>query len=323
MEWIGDPSTGAWLRERIDDPWAGTMHDVVPRGFPAYARILHPGIVRSLPDRPVPSLEEWERMPEADREALIEQFRDEPVTWAEAAAAFGSVRHPLAQWQQLVRAADGEDWHSRLAPDGREFSAPAEGQLAADVLARVAGHLAAHTSTPDDAVVAVWEGWGGLLGGRSVGPSRSFFTLSDDPRHQQVLDRSFRDVFNNVFRRPTWHDGILSREISEGPRLELPGRGHVMFTASVLEVADPDWVLHVPWRDLPAEEHGFPPAAYSPSLLWPADRSWVLVSEVDHDSTIVGGPPALIEALCADSSIEAVKIPAGTKLSWDSDEVNR
>ena len=61
MDWISDPSVGAWLGERLDAGY-GTMHGVVPRGFPAYARIFHPASVGET-----------------------------PATWADAATAFGTV----------------------------------------------------------------------------------------------------------------------------------------------------------------------------------------------------------------------------------------
>ncbi|WP_047523976.1 hypothetical protein [Microbacterium sp. ZOR0019] len=322
MEWISDPSAGAWLRERLD---AGheTMHGVVPRGYAAYARVLHPAVARTLPDRAVPTAEELVRMPEAEHQALVARFVDEPVTWAQTAAAFGTVLHPLAQWQRIVRTPAGGDWGVRIAPDGREFSAPIEGELDPDLLAAVAEHLADHTQTPDAGVSALWEGRGGLLGFVGMSPSRAFLTFSDDPNHQAMLDRSTKDPFNNVFRKPTWQEGILSREISEGPRLQLTDRGHVLFSAAPSAFADPDWILHVPWRDHAAEEHGFLLSAQSPSMLWPEDRSWVLVSEVDFDSTIVAGSSALIDAICADERLEALPIPEGAALTWDADTVNR
>ncbi len=322
MEWTPDPSAGAWLRERLD---AGneTMHVVVPRGFPAYARIFHPAIVRSSPDRAIPTADEWVRMPESAQHALMAGFVDEPVSWAQTAAAFGTILHPLAQWNRLVRTPPGGDWRTRIAPDGREFTAPMEGELEPGHLANIVTHLVEHTQTPDAGFAALWEGRGDLLGFVGITPSRSFPTFSDDPNHQAMLDRSARDPFNNVFRKPTWQEGILSKEISEGPRFELPGRGHVLFSAAPRAFADPEWVLHVPWRDLPAEERGFPPSAQSPSLLWPEDRAWVLVSEVDFDSTIVAGSPALIEALCADEHLEALPLPESADLTWDADAVNR
>lgn len=319
---MSDPSAGAWLRERLDADYE-TMHGVVPRGFPAYARVFHPAIARSLPGRTIPTADELVRMPEPEQRALMAEFVDEPVSWAQTAAAFGTVLHPLAQWQRIVRTPPDGDWRTRIAPDGREFTAPMEGELDPTLLAAIAAHLVDHTQTPDAGFAALWEGRGGLLGFFGVTPSRSFLTFTDDPNHQAMLERSAHDPFNNVFRRPTWQEGILSREISEGPRLDLPGRDHVLFSAPPRAFADPEWVLHVPWRDLPAEEHGFPPSGQSPSILWPEDRAWVMVSEVDYDSTIVAGSSALIEALCADEQLEALPLPEGAALTWDADAVNR
>jgi len=322
MEWMADTGAGSWLRERLEHTHA-TMHGVVPHGFPAYARIFHPAIVRSLPDRPIPTPDEWEGMPEAERQRLIEQFVDEPASWAETAAAFGTTMHPFAQWQRIVETPEGEDWRTRISPDGREFTAPMEGALSADLLSAIAAHLVAHTSTPDAGFAAVWEGFGGLLGFFGETPSRAFLTFSDDPNHQEMLNRSTRDPFNNVFRKPTWQEGILSREISEGPRLSLPDRDHVLFSAAPRLFADPDWVLEAPWRDRPAEEHGFPPTAQSPNILWPEDHAWVMVSEIDFDSTIVAGPVELVREICADDRLEALQIPEGTDLTWGADLVNR
>ena len=322
MEWMSDPSAGAWLRERLDAGYE-TMHGVVPRGFPAYARVFHPAFVRSLPDRAVPTSDELMRMPESERQALVDRFVDEPASWADAAAAFGTTLHPLAQWQRIVRTPPDGDWRTRFAPDGREFTAPIEGELEPEALAAIATHLVEHTQTPDAGFAALWEGRGGLLGFFGITPSRAFLTFTDDPNHQAMLDRSAHDPFNNVFRKPTWQEGILSREISEGPRFSLPGRDHVLFSAAPRAFADPDWVLQVPWRDLPGEEHGFPPAAQSPSILWPEDHAWVMASEVDFDSTIVAGSPDLIAAICADERLEALPLPEGADLTWDADAVNR
>lgn len=322
MEWMSDPSAGAWLRERLDAGYE-TMHGVVPRGFPAYARVFHPAFVRSLPDRAVPTSDELMRMPESERQALVDRFVDEPASWADAAAAFGTTLHPLAQWQRIVRTPPDGDWRTRFAPDGREFTAPLEGELEPEALAAIATHLVEHTQTPDAGFAALWEGRGGLLGFFGITPSRAFLTFTDDPNHQAMLDRSAHDPFNNVFRKPTWQEGILSREISEGPRFSLPGRDHVLFSAAPRAFADPDWVLQVPWRDLPGEEHGFPPAAQSPSILWPEDHAWVMASEVDFDSTIVAGSPDLIAAICADERLEALPLPEGADLTWDADAVNR
>lgn len=308
MEWIDDVSQGDWLRARLDESY-DTMHGVVPRGFAAYARVFHPASVRSGTSA------------------------EQPTTWAEAAAAFGTVMHPLAQWQRLVRTPPEGDWHTRIAPDGREFSAPMEGEMDPALLARIAAHLSAHTTTPDAGIAAVWEGYGGLLGFYGSEPTRAFFS-SDDPdaasapdlqyvSHQEMLARSIHDPFNDAFRKPTWQPGILPDDVSKGPRLELPGREHVLFSAPPAAFADPGWVLDAPWRDRPGESHGFPPAAQHPNIVWPADHAWTLVSEIDFDSTIVAGSAELVAAICADPRLEAAPIPVDADLTWQADEVNR
>ena len=320
MEWIADPmAAGGWLRERLVDDWS--MHHFAPRGFEAYARVFHPAEVRSLPDQPVPTMGEWMRMPEAEQQRLAESFVDEQTTWAAAADAFGTTMHPLAQWHRLLR--NPRDGDSRTAPDGREFTGPGQGRMPESLLARIASNLVQHTRTPDAGFVAVWEGWGGLVGGLSVGSSRAFLEFSDEPVHERMLQQSIHDRFNNPFRRPTWRPGILSDEISKGARLSLPDRDHVLFSAAPSVFVDPDWILDAPWRDREGETHGFAPSAQHPSVVWPADQAWVMTSEIDDDSTIIAGSAALIQQICADATIEALPIPEGSSLHWDSDDINR
>ncbi|MFT4230585.1 MAG: hypothetical protein QM602_09865 [Microbacterium sp.] len=335
MEWTADVAAGDWIRERLDDAasWGRSMHGFVPRGFAAYARVFHRPSVTTLAGGAVPPADEWVRLPASTQQELVERMSTEPTTWADTARVFGTTLHPRAQWNRIVReeSDDPNAWQQAVAGDGRQYRAPAEGELDPEVLAAVAEHLVAHTATPDDAHVAVWEGWGGLLGFLGEAPSRTWFSWpaggEEDAavldRHNEMLGRSVPDRFNNVFRKPTWQPGILSDEISRGPRLELPGRDHVLFRGGVRELARPDWVRHVPWRDVPGEEHGFPPWAQSPSLVWPDDRAWVLVTEVDDDSTIVGGSLELVAALCADPRIEAMPVPEGADLSWAGDVINR
>ncbi|MFI8452211.1 hypothetical protein [Streptomyces erythrochromogenes] len=54
---------------------------------------------------------------------------------------------------------------------------------------------------------------------------------------------------------------------------------------------------------------GNPDAEFSPSNLWPADRSWILCTDYDLWATKVVGPEHLVEALLRDPVIEAVRLP--------------
>jgi hypothetical protein len=331
MEWTADVPTADWLRASIDDPWRATMHDAVPRHFPAYARVFHP-VIRDRPvGRPWPGLpyaahrREWDAFQDAAPEIDAER-----VSWAVTAAAFGTTFHPLAQWERVI--APGVVVENEDGPrdaDGWRYGAPLVGELEADDLSALARVLVAHTTTPEDGAVALWEGWGDLVGHLGVTPSRSFVRLvAHEPgpgraeRHEDLLARSIRDPLNDSFRKPSWQPGILSDEISRGGRLSLPERDYVVFRGGIAEFADPDWAERMPWRDLKAEAAGFGPTAHAPSLVWPADRAWVMVSEVDWDSTIIAGSPELIAAVCTDPGLEAAPIDENASLQWDADRIN-
>ncbi|MGW8332832.1 hypothetical protein ACWGLE_33630 [Streptomyces sp. NPDC055897] len=49
--------------------------------------------------------------------------------------------------------------------------------------------------------------------------------------------------------------------------------------------------------------------AYSPSNIWPVDRSWVTFTHFDLHGTKVAGPTPLIEALLNSPGLEAVRLP--------------
>ncbi len=60
----------------------------------------------------------------------------------------------------------------------------------------------------------------------------------------------------------------------------------------------------------------------SPNLLWPRDRAWCLASEIDFDSTLVGGTKDLIEALLAEPGLEAWPVAPEDSLAANGDRVN-
>lgn len=297
MEWTSDIAAGDWIRERLETAW--TLHHFVPHGFPAYARIFHP----AYRERPVGTgwpadgdTEGWERLQGREIDA-------ERIGWRDAATAFGTEMHARAAWHRIALTDPPSE--TPVDTDGWRYDAPEEGTLEPDVLTSVGAHLAEHTATPDDGHAAVWAGWGGLVGfmgtrGSRVGLSAAY---TDDSHHANLLRESYRDAFNNVFRKKAWQPGILSDEASRGPHLELPDREHVLFRAAPRAWADPSWPEAVPWSE---GDH-----TRSPSLIWPEGREWVLVTEIDADSTYVAGTPDLVRAICTDLAIEAHAIRPG------------
>ena len=287
---LRDATSGDWLKPLIDSNWHD-MHAVVPRGFPAYARIFHP----TERDRP----EDTKTWHGHDLTAMVD-MEQERVGWSAVAQAFGKQMHALAQLQRLV----GPETHmlGPLDANGWRYSSPKEGNLDPAVLAKVAAHLCEHTATPARGATAIWEGWGGLTS--SAGYMQLEFladgTSRASPQPQETGPGS----------------GLLPADLVNGGKLELPGRRYYLFETGANFYADPSWVKHAPW-------HHRPESPQSPSILWPQDHKWVLVTEIDFDSTIVAGSRELVAALAQDPDIEASVLQEGADLTWDADEPNR
>lgn len=61
---------------------------------------------------------------------------------------------------------------------------------------------------------------------------------------------------------------------------------------------------------------------YAPNLIWSADHSWLVASEVDFDSTLVGGSAELIEAIVNSPKLEAWQVEPTDSLAIDADKIN-
>jgi len=140
LSFVQDPSVGDWIAPRLG-PFGGWVGSVVPRGFPAYARVLHPA---------------------SDHDG-------QPATWSAVCAKTGRVAHPLMQWQSLsspgVEDGAGHSTSGGMPWDGGE---PLVGELEPQTLAVLCGILARHTDPASDCFFALWEGWGWIPGGRSM-----------------------------------------------------------------------------------------------------------------------------------------------------------
>jgi len=291
LTWISDVTAQAdWLGHRLL-PGGG-----VRGGYAAQARILHP-VYRERPVGtawPPPGDERaWLRFGETSPE-----IDTELVTWRDAADSLGAPFEPESGWARMSGADDADDVRDA---DGWRYQDPDEGRLDPEVLASTIAALTAHTTTPDGGFAAVWDGWDGIVGGKTASsgvPTR----YSDDgaPQHAAVLRRGIRDMINAPFRKAGWRSGALSDEISRGPRLTVAGRAHVLFAAAPTEWADAGWTSRVPWRERGA------PWVQSPNLVWPADRSWLLVTDPDSETTIVAGSDEAIAALFEADGVEAV-----------------
>jgi hypothetical protein len=68
------------------------------------------------------------------------------------------------------------------------------------------------------------------------------------------------------------------------------------------------------WSDGPLE--------FSPNFLWPLDRAWLLSTNVDFDSTVVGGSDGLIADIRSQGELETVPVSPSVSLLTDADVVN-
>ncbi|QBE49084.1 hypothetical protein [Leucobacter triazinivorans] len=330
------------------DPRTGHPYDAlaatVPSGFPVIVRVLHP----FSRDRPAQRTftEYVAEGGEDPFEPAPEIVEERDVSWRAVADAHGTRREALAdpgdaaaevlagELRPNVRAHEllGLEYGAHRdveSADGWRYSAPAEGRLEPSVLARVAEVLAGFTRTPDRGVAAVWEGYGGLVTSQGVG----WFFAFEDPagnwprwilrplRHVQSRIAEFRarrGRFGTAAAvrhlvRPRGPQppgsGILPREAAAGPRLELPDRGYVCFDAGIREFTTPAWMSHAPWVDEPGSSW-----VQTPNLIWPEGREWVLVSEIDFDSTLIACSAACAGSLLGAAGVEAVRITRDTWL---------
>jgi hypothetical protein len=73
---------------------------------------------------------------------------------------------------------------------------------------------------------------------------------------------------------------------------------------------------------VPAEVSSVGYIEVTPNMIWPADRTWFLASEIDFDSTLVGGGEQLVQEVLDDPRFEAFRIGPDDLLTWDADQVN-
>jgi hypothetical protein len=96
------------------------------------------------------------------------------------------------------------------------------------------------------------------------------------------------------------------------PEFELPHRVYSLFTGPLDNAVKigrwvtSDWFL-----------------PHSPSLFWPDDRSWCAASEIDFDSTLVGGTAGLIAEILQCADLEAWPVGPDDSLAWDGDIINQ
>jgi hypothetical protein len=298
MRWLTDAGAGAWIGPRLQG-W-GRVGGVLPRGFEAYARILHP-VAATRVDTAATG-DEWDR-----------RVIDEAIwPWAEVARRTGRIMHSLVQWDRLA----GNE-HQLTFDDGWRLGQTPVGFFDPALLSHLVGALDGHTGTPDDVVFGVWTGWGSLNG--SVGVL-SFWTAGDpvdvEAESAAIRAEHLASVSPEVSEAISAFTAAQRIGADQAAVLCLPGREYVLGSTSLHELSDPAW----PLRAGMGWSRKF--AGPMPQLIWPADHAWCVASEIDWDSTIVGGSRALIDAVLATDPLETFEVTPDDDLSFGGDTIN-
>jgi hypothetical protein len=132
--WSSDVAEGDWIVERLH-PFAQDVGSLMPDGFAAYARVLHP----------------------------LDPANYGVSRWGDLAARNGRIAHPMMQLHRIGCRAGypAPDTHQR--GEGVEW-----GSLPGEELEALASVLARHSSPSAVCWFAVWEGYGQLHGSPAV-----------------------------------------------------------------------------------------------------------------------------------------------------------
>ncbi|MEI6374469.1 MAG: hypothetical protein WCP26_11875 [Actinomycetes bacterium] len=260
----------AWFTNGLAG-FGGRVENVIPRGFAAYARILHPAKSTSA---------------------------DHPVSWAEVAAFTGTELHPLAQFHAIARWLPGDrvGWRPDANADAPSWAGrkPELGTLDAATLTAVYDLLADFTATPS-VWLSVWEGWGNLPVAWAHLPK-----VHQAGRSYYLFERPLAAIvdFSLQLRRTGLSNPSMSQSLA----------AYALESGSNRDAAVPA-TKSVGWIQ-------------SPSQWWPGGHSWCVASEIDFDSTLVGGTAELINAITNHALLEAFPVVPSDDLTIHGDRIN-
>jgi hypothetical protein len=200
------------------------------------------------------------------------------------------------QWDRIGRGLP----QFRPETDGWDYREPDQGRLAPNLLSRVMVIL--NHASPAAGRAGLWEGNGALYPGSS-----SVVVLSGSGPDDDATDAPAGIDLSIPFAPVEW----------ENRKLELPERAYFVFEGDLGRLSEPDWMSDSGWGAVTSFWGD------TPNLLWPTDRSWFLVSEIDLDSTVIGCSAEMAAELLADEMLETALIPEGASLAMDGDQINR
>ena len=211
----------------------------------------------------------------------VQVDQDRWIPWADVAARTGTEVGPLSAFWRV----DGRSAYRDPAQEE-----PLEGNLPQHTFRALTESLAAESAWDSACVSAVWHGWGHLY-------SRSTFGFA------------WLDDGSPAPTPPPPPAVPYPAEVLDGPTLAMPGREYFTFACTLATADAPS--RYDQWRT------GDGAGWQSPQLLWPQDRSWCVATEVDYDSTLVGGSAQLVARILADPRFEAFEVDPADDVDFD------
>jgi hypothetical protein len=171
-------------------------------------------------------------------------------------------------------------------------AAPDVGNLSPEALTDLLEVLRRHTATATDCWFCLWSGYGWIHGSPAVSML-------------QLGGRTGRSKSSPV--PPAFSDHVRASDqlVRLPARAYLLGRGPLDAASRLGDQLTPEWCER-----------------QSPNLFWPADRSWCVATEIDLDSTLVGGTAQLVAELIAHERLEAFRVQPEDSLQHDADRLN-
>jgi hypothetical protein len=264
---ISNVTSASWVVASLGQFGSG-VGSLVPHGFEAYARLLHPA---------------WSDSHHA-------------VSWAEAAAWTGKVIHPNVQFGSFIspkRASNSSAIPWTTPPD--------RGTLPPALLRALCEILTHHTRSASRCWFCLWDGYGWVAESAMNSSTVTAENLSGVVEGNGPKQNSEPSVLPPRF----------PADVINGPRVSLPEREYLLLEGPLDAAGELGWVLG---------GRSFVPQ--SPNLFWPNDHTWCVATEIDLDSTYVGGSSALMEEILADRRLEALPAKLTDSVRTDRDEIN-
>jgi len=253
LEVVDGTTVGGWISGRLSKKF-GTVGSVVPKGYEAYARVLHAAFRRD----------------------------GTSVRWSEAAGLVGKPMQSLIQWEAIA-ASEGL---GQKAEGVSDLHPPEKGNPDPKTFITLCELMGSTPASESQCYVGIWVGWDW---GQTMSVPGEIGETSVKKMHS--MGEYVRSTPNGTERSLLKLGPPLGREY-------LVMRGPLALAAGVKESGG---------------KSGFAPTY--PNLVWPEDCQWCWNSDIDLDSTIVGGPRRKIEALCGSLELEALPVDIGDALN--------